>query len=411
MITNSNKRIAINTIVIYIRLFIVSCISIIMTRYVLQALGVSDYGLYNVVSSILVMLNCVSTGMHTTTRRFINVEMGNINGNMNKIFNICMIVHFGFALLIFILGEVVGIWYINNYLNIPTNKIEDAHFVFQIAIIVSCMGILNVPYQSLIEAYEKFWQSAVVDIINAVTKLVAVFILVKCEGNALRIYSLIIGGITISSFIMYRLLCYHQWHGIVKFHYYNDNSLYKRIIIFNNYVSLGAFGFLIKTQGINIIINYFFGTLLNAAYAVATQIDHFVNMLVSNLATSSGPQITQNISAGNYQRSFDICARINRYVILLMSLIFFPMVIGINYILVIWLGTPPNSSALFSKWILICGFIGCFSSSLSNYVMAYGKIKTFTIASTVIDIIFLLVSFFFFIIWMSCNSNFEVTSY
>lgn len=390
MIKSSNKRIAINTLVIYVRLLIVTCVSLLTTRFVLKALGASDYGLYNVVSSILIMLNCISTGMHTTTRRYINVEMGRKGGDMNKIFNICLMLHFGFALFIFIVCEGIGIWYINNHLNINPEKMADAHFVFQIAVLVSCLGILNVPYQGLIEAFEKFWQLAAVDVFNAIFKLIAVIILVYYSGNALRFYSVMMGIITLSSFTLYRVICRYQWYNVIRFKIYHDKSLYKQILYFNNYVSMGAFGALAKNQGIAVMINFFFGTVVNAAYAIGAQIQSFVELLIGNLATASGPQITQNLSAGNLEQSVDICARINRYVMLLMTLVFFPLVTGIDYILKLWLDVPPEGAALFTKWILLCGFIGSMTASLSNFIMAYGKIRWFTIASTVIDVVFLI---------------------
>jgi O-antigen/teichoic acid export membrane protein len=398
MTTNANKRIAINTLVIYIRLIIVTCVTLFTTRFVLQALGASDYGLYNVVSSILVMLNCISIGMHTTTRRFINVEMGRPDGNMNKIFNICRVLHLGFAAFTFIVCESLGIWYVNHYLNISPDKMADAHFVLQIAIFVSCLGILNIPYQGLIQAFEKFWLSAVVDILNALVKFAAVIVLLFYEGNALRFYAVLMGVITLSSFTMYRLICRYQWRNVVKFHFYKDKAFYKQIFFFNNYVAIGALGFLARNQGIVILINYFFGTVVNAAYAVAIQIQTFVDMLVNNLATASGPQITQNYSSGNIDKAVDLCAHVNRYVVLMMVLVVFPLLIGMDYILMLWLKEPPEGAALFTKWILISGLIGSMFTSLSNFVMACGKIRWFNIASTILDTLFLIVSYILFYI-------------
>ena len=156
---NDNKRIALNTIAIYVKLVITTIVSLITARYVLLALGQSDYGLYNVVGAIIVLINTIGTAMYTTTRRYINVEMGKgANGNPNKIFNISLLLHIGFALSFLAIAESLGLWYINNYLQVESEKMSDAHFVFQVSTIVACIGLINVPYQGLMNAFQKFWQ-------------------------------------------------------------------------------------------------------------------------------------------------------------------------------------------------------------------------------------------------------------
>ena len=310
---NPNKRIAINTIIIYIRLAVVTIVSLLTTRYVLEILGQADYGLFNVVGSIITMLNCISTAMYTTTRRFINIEMGKPDGNLNKIFNISLVLHIGFALFILLICESIGVWYINNYLNVVPEKIADAHFIFQITTIVSCIGIINVPFQSLIEAFEKFWQTAVVDIINTLLKLLIVFILILYTGNnVLRLYAVMLSSLTFFSFCIYQIACFKQWKNIVRFKFYKDRKLYKEILIFNNYTALGAFSFLGRTQGSTILINYFFGTIVNASFAIAFQIQNFVQMFTGNLSTASAPQITQNYSSGNISEAINLCSKMNR---------------------------------------------------------------------------------------------------
>ena len=378
---SDNKRIAVNTVIIYIRLFVVTIVSLISTRYVLQALGASDFGLFNVVASLLTMLNCISAGMHSTTRRYINVEMGISNGNMNRIFNVCLALHAMFAVFILVVCEGIGVWY--------------AHFVLQTSIIVSCLGILNVPYQAMIQAFEKFWQTAVIDITTTVFKLLAVVFLVSYQGNALRLYAVIIGCMSLMSFVMYQWFCQNQWKGIVRLKWYSDKSLYKEIFVFNNYVALGAFGSLSKVQGVSVLINYFFNTIANAANAIATQIQTFVEMLVGNVSSASSPQITQNYSSGNLKKSVDLCAMINRYVVLIMSMVFFPLLIGLDFILGIWLEDVPQYTVMFTTWILIGNLVSTHMSSLSTFIFATGKIKWFTIFSTIIDL-FLIVSFLLF---------------
>ena len=177
-LSSDNKLIFKNTIIIYARMIIVTLVGLFSSRFVLQALGVSDYGLYNIVAGLITMLNFVGIAMCTTTRRFINIEMGKPDGNLNKVFNVSLLIHIGFALFIFVVAETIGLWYIHNLLNVETGKETDAMFVFQISTIVACIGIINIPYQSLIEAHERFFSAAVIDVITTLTKLGLVIILI-----------------------------------------------------------------------------------------------------------------------------------------------------------------------------------------------------------------------------------------
>lgn len=195
---------------------------------------------------------------------------------------------------------------------------------------------------------------------------------------------------------MYQWFCQNQWKGIVRLKWYSDKSLYKEIFVFNNYVALGAFGSLSKVQGVSVLINYFFNTIANAANAIATQIQTFVEMLVGNVSSASSPQITQNYSSGNLKKSVDLCAMINRYVVLIMSMVFFPLLIGLDFILGIWLEDVPQYTVMFTTWILIGNLVSTHMSSLSTFIFATGKIKWFTIFSTIIDLLFLIVSFLLF---------------
>lgn len=394
---SKNKKIAYNTIIIYLRIFITTIIGLLITRYILQILGAADYGLFNVVGSVIVMLNCISTAMYTTTRRYINIEMGKTNGNLNKIFNISLILHVGFALLILLICESIGVWYINNYLNVAPEKLNDAKFIFQITTIVSCIGIMNVPYQGLIEAFEKFWQTAVVDLINAFLKIIIVVFLIIYPGdNTLRLYAVLISSLTLFSFILYQVACYKQWKDIIKLKFYKDKKLYKEILVFNNYTALGAVSYIARTQGSNVLVNFFFGTAINAAFAIAYQIQNFVQIFIENLSTASAPQITQNYSKGNKAESFNLVCNINRYTILIMILIYCTLNIKLDYILSIWLGTPPENTQIICSWILKYALCHSFLTSFTTYIQATGNIKWFQISKFILEISIVPIGYIFF---------------
>lgn len=392
----ANKRIAINTLIIYIRMAAVTVIGLFTTRYVLQALGVSDYGLYNVVAGLIAMLNVISTAMHTTTRRYINVEMGKPNGNLNKIFNISLLLHIGFGLFVFLLAETIGLYYIYHYLNVEPGKLSDALFVFQISTVISVIGLMNVPYQGLLSAYEKFAQIAIIDFLTALFKVPLVIGLIYYPGNSLRFYAIGMCLMSLISFLLYTYACYKQYKPVVSLKFYKGLSLYKEILVFNNYTALGAFAYIGRSQGATMLINYFFGTIVNGAFAIAYQIENYVIMLVNNLSTASEPQITQSYSSGDIKRSLNLAKKISEYSIYVMLIIVFPLNIGLEFLLQLWLGEIPQDSLILCRWILVSLFIRSLTSGIPPIIQATGKVKWFQIIGSILLILGLPISFLSF---------------
>lgn len=389
----SNKRIAINTLIIYGRMAAVTLIGLFTTRYVLQALGISDYGLYNVVAGLIAMLNIISTAMHTTTRRYINVEMGKINGNLNKIFNTSLLLHIGFGLFVFLVAETIGLYYIYNYLNIEPGKLKDALFVFQISTIISVIGLMNVPYLGLLSAYEKFAQIAIIDFITALFKIPLVIGLINYNGNALRFYAIGMCIMSLISFLLYTYACYKQYRPIVSFKFYKEKSFYKEILVFNNYTALGAFAYIGRSQGATILINIFFGTIINGAFAIAYQIENYIIMLVNNLSTASEPQITQSYSAGNIKRTFNLVEKISKYSIIIMLIVIFPLNIELEFLLSLWLGQIPDNCLIFSRWILASLLIRSLAAGIPPIIQATGQVKWFQIIGSTLLIMGIPISF------------------
>lgn len=391
---NDRKKIAFNAIAIYVKLLITTIVGLLTSRYVLQALGQSDFGLYNVVGSVIVLINTIGIAMHTTTRRYINVEMGKGDkGNPNKIFNISLLLHIGIAIAFFIVAETIGILYINNYLQVDSNKLEDANFVFQVSTVVACIGLINIPYQGLMDAFQKFWQIALLDIFNSSLKLIMVVTMLDYTGNTLRYYAISMSILTLVSFIFYHISCYIQWKNIVKWKLYSDRGIYREILVFNNYTALGAASFLGRTQGSAMVINYFFGTMVNGALAIAYQVQAFTSLFAGNVETAAAPQITQAYSAGDRDKAFNLCSMITRYTILITCVLFFPVVSGLNFLLTFWLKEVPEGAIDFTMWIMIVSLAMSFSGSISTYVQAMGKVKWFQILGSILEISPLPISF------------------
>ena len=391
-IQNSNRRIAINTLIVYIRMIVVTIVGLLSSRFVLQALGASDFGLYNVVASLIVIINVLSTAMQTTTRRFVNFEFGKKNGNPNEVFNVCLIIYIGLAIVLLIIAETVGIIYIDNFFNVPEGKLADAMFVFQVSTIVACFGWLNIPYQSLLNAYEKFSGIAIIDITTTIIKLALILLLLYYNGNALRLYAVMMSAVTIASFILYHLSCNRFCPDVIKLKFYRKSQYYKEIISFNNYTALGAGAMIVNHQGAAMTINYFFGTVINSAFAVASQVASFTTMFVNNLATAAAPQITQNYSSGEHDRSDYLNIKITKYTILMMIIFVFPLLAELDFILALWLKEVPPLTSIFCSWTLIRALVGSYSGTIPTMIQATGNIKIYQMINVGISVLPVVIS-------------------
>lgn len=375
-----NKRIAINTMVIYGKMVIVILVSILTTRFVLQALGVSDFGLYNVVGGVVGLLNFISISMSSTTARFINYEQGKPKPELNKIFNICLAIHILFSIALFLLAETLGVWYINNFLSVEPGKEADAMFVFQISTIVACIGMINIPYQSLLISYEKFLLSAILSIIVTLVKFLIAVLLLYYDGNSLRFYAIGMCGVTVCSFMLYHIVAFKHWPNIIKHKFYRDKKCYKEIFSFNNYNLLSTGAIISRNQGSNVIINYFFGTYVNGAFSVARNVQGFVETFASNIDQAASPQIIQSYSKSDMERSFNLVGQICKFSILLLLMASIPLYIEMDFILHLWLKEVPNGAVLFCELILLVCIVSSTSAGLVHLINATGRVKWFKIS-------------------------------
>lgn len=390
-----NKKILVNTVIMYGRLIITTILGLLISRYVLLALGASDFGLYSVVAGLISMLNVLSTAMSTTTRRYINVEMGKTDGNLNQIFNISRLLHFGFAAFIFLIAETIGMFYIYNYLNVETGKLSDAIFVFQVSTIAAAISIINIPYQSLLEANERFTQVAILDILRNLLKFIFILCLAFCNGNVLRVYAVGMSAITLITLLFYSIACFIQWKEVVKYKFYKGTSQYKEILYFNNYVALGATAYLSRTQASAMLVNYFFGTIVNAAFAIGYAIENYCMMFVSNIGSAAAPQITRNY-ANNLQRSFQLTAVLNKLSVYLMFLVVVPLSLEMDFVLQLWLKEVPDGAHIVCQLTLASALIRVVFGGKDKLVQASGKIKWFQITGCILDLSSIPISFVLF---------------
>ena len=392
---SDNKKIAKNTIIVYANMFVSMFVGLFTSRLVLQALGVSDYGLYNVVGGVVVLCTFLLSSLSVATTRFLNLEMGKPNGNLNRIFNVCNVLHIVLALLVLLFAELLGFWYIDSYLNVEYGKIADAKFVFQVSIIVSCIGVANVPFVGLFNANENFLFSAIVNISLSIIQLLLVVFLISYEGNRLRAYSLMASLSTFVSFVIYRYYCYKYWPDTIKWKFVKKWHLYKEVLMYNNFNLLSTAALVIRSQGAALLINSFFGTAVNGAYAISKSVEAHVLFFSSNFDRAAVPQITQNYSSGNFERMTDLACKTGRYTIFLMMIVFFPLYSEIETVLTLWLVNVPEGAAEFCKATLVMAFVGVTGAGVST-VTDCNKIEVFKTVFSVLLFLCLIIGYFLF---------------
>ncbi len=259
------------------------------------------------------------------------------------------------------------------------DKEGDAMFVFQVSTIVACIGIINVPYQSVFVAKEKFLHIAIIDIVNSLIKLALIWLLLFYKGNALRLYAIIMSVSTFVSFIVYHYLCFRYWPRLVRWRLYSNFSEYRELLVYNNYNLLASVALMGRSQGSNILINFFFGTIVNGAYGIARTVQGFVEMFTVNFDSASAPQITQSVGRGDMQRASFIASRSCRICQLLSLWIVLPLYVEMEFLLNLWLGVVPDYAVSFCRVILVTVIVASTGGGMLRLKDALGKIKWFMI--------------------------------
>jgi O-antigen/teichoic acid export membrane protein len=395
---SGNKRIAYNTFVLYIKLVLSVVIGLYASRLTLQALGNSDYGLYSVVGGIVTLLNVLGVTMVNTSYRFIGVEIGKAEkGNANRIYNAVLVVHIVLAISILILGASVGLWYVNNYLNVEPGKISDAQYVLIISVFTTAISVIGVPSNGLMMARERFVAISCVEIAQLIIRiLLIIFILVPYEGNRLRLYANLLAIVKLIGPVTYSLYCLLHDGQVCKWKFNRCVHDYKKILIFAGWMSVSVVSFMGLNQGITIILNIFFGTVTNAAFGIANQIQSYLAIAPKNLLQASSPQIIQNYVGHNPQRALSLTYSNTRYCFFILFTLAIPFLIFIDEILSLWLGEFPPDTDIFAFYMIISIVIGALTNGFDSLIMASGKIRHFQLNYMFVNLSILPVAYFLF---------------
>lgn len=375
----SNKRIATNTIFLYVQMFASLFINLYMSRIVLHILGVSDYGIYGVVGGILSLFTFITGSLSAATSRFLNAELGNPQGDIKKVFNINQTLHFVFALLVIILAETIGLWYVYNKLCVPEGKIGDAIFVYQVCIITTAVGINNSPWGALFASKEKFKFISLFETGNLIIRLALILLLQLYEGNSLRLYAIIMSLTTFTTFFTYHILGKKRWPEIVKFKFIKGWKNYKPILNFGGWNILSTISFMARSTGTDLLFNSFFGTSINGAYAISKHANNHISAFSTRFDAASAPQIIQSYNKKDYDRSEYLAIKLGRIALLLFEIAFFPIMIELPFLLGVWLGDVPEYVLIFMRLnLILCGFsLTC--GGFNQIISASGRIKWFKI--------------------------------
>lgn len=390
---SSNKRIAKNTLVVYCQLLLRMFLGLYTSRLALEALGVSDFGLNSVVGGVVVLFTFISSSLSSTTVRFINVEKGKTDGDLNMVFNVCNLLHIAMAIFLFVLLEAGGTYYIYHYLNVDPGKEADAMFVFQVSTVMCCLGIINVPFASLFNATENFIFTAVVEISVKVVQLLLLYWLLTYEGSRIRAFALIETLTTMTSFVVYHYYAYRRWSEVVIWKFVRGWKIYKEVLAYSSYDLLQTLAVMGRGQGSLLLINYFFGTVVNGAFAVAKTVERNILPFANNFHGAAAPQITQSYSSGDMERVFYLTSRIGKYSMLMMVLAFFPLWAELDYILHLWLIKVPEGALVFCQMILLITFVSITHGGVVHVINASGKVACFRITYSILMLLCIPIGF------------------
>ncbi len=355
-------------------------VTLYTSRVVLSALGVEDFGVYNVVGGMVSMFTMISGSLSSAISRFITYEMGKGNKERLKlIFSTSIVIQLILSAIIIVLIETVGVWFLNNKMDIPQESMQAARWVLQFSMLALVVNLLSIPYNALIIANEKMSAFAYVSILEAFGKLAIAYLIMISPMHRLVFYALLMFVLSLIVRLVYGFYCKAKFDEAKNIKFTFDKPLFKEMFGFAGWNFIGSSSALLRDQGGNVLLNLFYGPAVNAANAVATQVKHAIVQFSSNFMVALNPQITKSYASGDRDYMMKLLfqgSRISFYMLLLLSL---PVLLNTEYILSLWLKTVPNHTVLFVQLALVFGMMESISSPLITAMLATGKIRNYQI--------------------------------
>lgn len=391
----NNKRIAKNTLYLYLRTFITMAVSIFTSRVILEALGINDFGIYNVVGGFVAMFSMLTNTLSSASQRFLSFEMGKKEKDLKKVFSATMSIHILLALGVFVVFESIGIWFLNNQMNIEPQRLNAANWVFQCSVLTFCINLLSIPYNASIIAHEKMSIFAYISIYEAFAKLGIVYMLYLFKSDKLIVYAILMLFIALSLRLIYGIYCVRNFQEC-KFKFSYNKELYKKILSFCGWNFFGTTAGILNTQGINILINLFFGVTLNAARGIAEQINNAVNRFVTDFQQALNPQITKSYARGDYQSTRQLICSGAKYATLMFWFLSLPFILQTEFILDIWLVKVPSYASVFVRLALVYTLCQSLAVTIFYGILATGEIKKYHLIVSGINMMAFPATYLFF---------------
>ena len=397
--SSNNKRIAKNTLLLYFRMLFMLVISLYTSRVVLNTLGVVDYGINNVVGGVIAMLGFLTGSLSAASSRYITYDLGRGDMTvMKKTFGNILSIHFILAAIILVFGETLGLWFMSTQLQIPPEREIAAMWVYQFSIFSSVLAIISVPYNATIIAHEKMSAFAYISIVDAVLKLLIVYLLVIIPYDKLVIYAILFFCIQAFDRVVYGIYCSRHFEETRTKPAYNG-KLFREIFAFAGWTMNGNLAVIGYTQGLNILLNIFFGPAVNAARGIAVQVQSVCQQFCSNFQMALNPQLTKSYAHGDLDNMHRLLKKSSKFSFFILFFIVLPLMFEAEFVLKLWLGIVPEHTVTFLRLILVIGLLYTLSNPIIVSVHATGRLKKFqiiegTMLFTIVPIAYILLKFF-----------------
>ena len=377
--SENSKRIAKNTAMLYIRMLLIMAVTLYTSRVVLEVLGVEDFGIYNIVGGVVVLFSFINNAMATATQRFLNFELGrNDIKEVGRVFSMSMTAHISIALLVLLLAETIGLWFLLTQMNIPDGRMNAAVWCYQFSILTTCIQIIRVPYNACIIAYERMSFYAYISILEVILKLLIVFLLSIGGFDKLIFYSILMFLVTVAVCYAYKIVCNRNFN-ISRYSFFWDKILYKKLMSFSGWSLFGSAANVGAQQGSNILLNIFYGVALNTASGISNQVTHALYSFVSNFQMAFNPSLVKNYATQDYSILEKMILASSKFSFFLFFIVSIPLFLYTDFFLSIWLRDVPAYASEFTRLMILFLALDTLAAPFWITVQASGSIKKYQI--------------------------------
>lgn len=393
--SENNKRIAKNTLFLYVRMLLIMGVTLYTSRVVLQVLGVEDFGIYNVVGGIVAMMGVLNGAMAVSTQRYLTFELGREDFvRLKQTFSMCITIYLFFAILLFVLAETVGLWFLNTQLVIPTERMVAANWTYQFSVLAAIASLLYVPYNAAIIAHERMNFYAYISIFETVIRLVVAFALLSIPYDRLIVYGLLLALMAILVAIVYRYYCISRFKECQYFFYW-DKNMFAQLLAYSGWNLFGSLSGIAKGQGLNVLLNMFFNPSVNASRGIAYQVNAAVTQFFSNFYTAVRPQIIKYYAQNDLENMFKLVFRSSKFSFYLILLVALPVMVEASYIIQLWLGQLLEYVVVFTRLIIVITAVDAMAAPLMTTAHATGNIRLYQSLVGSLTILIVPVSYLF----------------